>query len=240
MEEFVPLPSTITIKIHTWPSFVYAVQVHRRDGEKGADTIATVDTLFPETATEIHRNEIEKRTQEAYLAGGIPYMRRAFNKNVNGFTLRSKVPYQVSCFCITKHNGDLLAYEQNLQRALRMSDCAEAVRLRVAKEAGQQADQEAEEADQKAADEAMQVELQMHEAGAQADRQAAEETQATQAASEQDDRFNEDMLFSSFIREGDFHQSKSTNSFLDACLMIREGNSHQSSSTNSLFDASLI
>ena len=48
-------------------------------------------------------------------------------------------------------NGETLAFEQNLSRALRIPECAEAVCHRVAMEASQQADQEAEEADRRKA-----------------------------------------------------------------------------------------
>ena len=87
-------------------------------------------------------------------------MRRYCKKNnVKGYTPRSRVSEQGYCYHVKKMNGETLAFEQNLSRALRIPECAEAVCHRVAMEASQQADQEAEEADQEAADKAMQKEF---------------------------------------------------------------------------------
>jgi hypothetical protein len=199
----------ISLKVHTWTPQVLAVYVHKRNGKSGADFIATVDSSCHETATQIHLNEMEMRSEEARIAGGVPYRRRASKNNKNGFTSKPKVQNPAACFCVTENNGDLLAYEMEYQKAMRISDCAEAARLRVAEEAGQQADQEEEEADQRAADETFQAELQMHEANAQANRQVAEETQAT----------HDGMLFSNFINDGDIHQSSSANSLFEASLI---------------------
>jgi hypothetical protein len=192
------LPSTITIELHTWPPKVLAVQVHKCNGGRGADTIATVNSLFPEIATELYRNEVEVRTKEAAVAGGLPYMRRYSKKNnVKGYTPRSRVSEQGYCYHVKKNNGETLAFEQNLSRALRISECAEAVCHRVAMEASQQADQEAEEADQEAAYKAMQKELQSVEANAQADQR------------EQD-------FFSNFNRQADLAQESSKQADQDA------------------------